>query len=94
MYYLIIFFFKKLNDSAASAHGVRSWKLSSVGRSLDGQPKIFLSGAPPCFGRHVKPLVSAAFIVVSTHQSALDPYGSYGPFSSCVILKKRPVPQQ
>jgi hypothetical protein len=27
----------------------------------------------PCFGRHVKPLVSAAFAVVSTHQPAQGP---------------------
>jgi hypothetical protein len=33
--------------------------------------KNLLSWAPPCFRRHVKPLVSAAFIVVSTHQPAL-----------------------
>jgi hypothetical protein len=26
-----------------------------------------LSRAPPCFGRHVKPLVPATFAVVSTH---------------------------
>ncbi|RVE43327.1 hypothetical protein evm_012031 [Chilo suppressalis] len=34
-----------------------------------------LSRAPPCFGRHVKPLVPAASAVVSTHQSALGPRG-------------------
>jgi hypothetical protein len=28
-----------------------------------------LSRAPPCFGRHVKLLVPAAFAVVSTHSS-------------------------
>jgi hypothetical protein len=28
-----------------------------------------LSQAPPCFGRHVKPLVSVAFAIVSTHSS-------------------------
>jgi hypothetical protein len=28
-----------------------------------------LSRAPPCFGRHVKPLVPAPFAVVSTHSS-------------------------
>jgi hypothetical protein len=37
--------------------------------------------APPCFGRHVKPLVPAAFAVVSTHQSALGSVVGYGPFS-------------
>jgi hypothetical protein len=30
-----------------------------------------LSRAPPCFGRHVKPFVPAAFAVVSTHQYPL-----------------------
>ncbi|RVE41034.1 hypothetical protein evm_014315 [Chilo suppressalis] len=33
--------------------------------------KNLLSRAPPCFGRHVKPLVPAASAFVSTHQSAL-----------------------
>jgi hypothetical protein len=37
--------------------------------------KNILSQTPPCFGRHVKPLVPAAFAVVSTHQSALGPRG-------------------
>jgi hypothetical protein len=37
--------------------------------------KNLLSRAPPCFGRHVKTLVPAAFAVVSTHQSALGPRG-------------------
>jgi hypothetical protein len=37
--------------------------------------KNLLSRAPPCFGRHVKPLVPAAFAVVSTHQPALGPRG-------------------
>jgi hypothetical protein len=37
--------------------------------------KNVLCRAPPCFGRHVKPLVPAAFAVVSTHQSALPPRG-------------------
>jgi hypothetical protein len=38
-----------------------------------------LSRAPPCFGRHVKPLVPAAFAVVSTHQPALGPRGGLWP---------------
>jgi hypothetical protein len=33
--------------------------------------KPLFSRAPPCFRRHVTPLVSAAFAVVSTHQPAL-----------------------
>jgi hypothetical protein len=38
-----------------------------------------LSRAPPCFGRHVKPLAPAAFTVVSTHQSALGTRGGLWP---------------
>jgi hypothetical protein len=33
--------------------------------------QIWLFWAPPCFRRHAKPLVPAAFAVVSTYQSAL-----------------------
>jgi hypothetical protein len=35
--------------------------------------------APPCFGSHVKPLVPAAFAVVSTNQPALGPRGGLWP---------------
>jgi hypothetical protein len=41
--------------------------------------KNILSGAPPCFGKHVKPLVPAAFAVFSTHQPALGPRGGLWP---------------
>jgi hypothetical protein len=41
--------------------------------------KNVLSRAPPCFGRHVKPLIPAAFAVVSTHQPALGPRGGLWP---------------
>jgi hypothetical protein len=37
--------------------------------------KNLLSRAPPCFRRHVKPLVPAAFAVVSAHPPALGPPG-------------------
>jgi hypothetical protein len=33
----------------------------------------------PCFGRHVKPLVPAAFAFVSTHQTALGLRGGLWP---------------
>jgi hypothetical protein len=55
-----------------SALGVRSRKLST---GLNGWPvlgwvtKNLISQAPPCFGRHVKPLVPVAFAIVSTHSS-------------------------
>jgi hypothetical protein len=58
-------------------YSVRSRKLSNVGQSL--VTKNLLSRAPPCFGWHAKPLVSAAFAVVSTHQSALGSRGELWP---------------
>jgi hypothetical protein len=47
-----------------------------------------LSRAPPCFGRHVKPLVPAAFAFVSTHNSHGARVVGYGPFSLSVIHKE------
>jgi hypothetical protein len=41
--------------------------------------KNLLSRAPPCFGRHVKPLVLVAFAVVNTHQPTLGPRGGLWP---------------
>jgi hypothetical protein len=57
--------------------GVRSRSSENVGYWMGKQ--ILLSRAPPCFARHVKPLVKAAFAVVSTHQSALSPRGGLWP---------------
>jgi hypothetical protein len=51
--------------------------------------KILLPRAPPCFRR---PLVQAAFAVVSTHQPVLDPRGGYGSISLCVIHKESLCP--
>jgi hypothetical protein len=50
--------------------------------------KNLLSCAPPCLGRHVKPLISAAFAVVRTYQPALDPSGGLWPVVLCVIHKE------
>jgi hypothetical protein len=47
--------------------------------------KNVLYRAPPCFERHVKPLVPAAFTVVSTHQSALGQRGGLWPVPLGVI---------
>ncbi|CAG9784344.1 unnamed protein product [Diatraea saccharalis] len=44
-----------------------------------GDQKLLLSRATPCFGRHVKPLVPAAFAVVNTVQSALGQRGGSWP---------------
>jgi hypothetical protein len=41
--------------------------------------KNLLSRASPCFGRHVKSLVLAAFAVVNTYQPALGPRGGLRP---------------
>jgi hypothetical protein len=54
---------------AVSALSVRSRKLSIVEVSHWIGDQNLLSRAPPCFGRHVKLLVPAAFPVVSTHSS-------------------------
>jgi hypothetical protein len=48
--------------------------------------KNLLFRAPTCFERHVKPLVPAAFTVVSIHQSAR--VVGYSQFSLCVIHKE------
>jgi hypothetical protein len=56
--------------------GLRSRKLRNVGWLGD---QILSSLASPCFGRQVKPLVQAAFAVVSTHQSALGSRGELWP---------------
>jgi hypothetical protein len=51
--------------------------------------KNLLSRAPPCFGRHVKPLVPAAFAVVSIHQPThWDRVLGYDPFFLCVIYQE------
>jgi hypothetical protein len=50
---------------AVRAFSVRSRKLSNALKGQDGWPKFIIS----FFGRHVKPLVPAAFAVVSTRSS-------------------------
>jgi hypothetical protein len=59
-----------LDGRAVSALSIRTRKLSNdrkVSHWMGDQ--ILLSRAPPCFGRHVKLLVLAAFAVVSIHSS-------------------------
>jgi hypothetical protein len=65
-------------NGPAVRFGVRSRKLSNIGHWMGDQKFIIDSKAPPCFGRHVKPVL-AAFAVVSTHQSALGPRGGLWP---------------
>jgi hypothetical protein len=66
--------------------GVRSRKLSKRWSVIRWVTKN-VSRAPSCFGKHVEPLVPAAFAVVSTHHHALGPRGGLYP-SLCVILKE------
>jgi hypothetical protein len=62
--------FEELDGLAVSALGVQSRKLSNVLKvSHRMGDKNLSSRDPPCFGRHVKPLVPAAFAVVSTYSS-------------------------
>jgi hypothetical protein len=56
--------------------------------------KNLLFRAPPCCERHVKPLVAAAFAVVSTQQSALSLRGGFRPVLFMCDPLRRPVPQQ
>jgi hypothetical protein len=56
--------------------------------------KNLLSRAPPCFESHVKPLVPAAFAVVSSHQPALGPRGVLWPVLLMCNPYGRPVPQK
>jgi hypothetical protein len=71
--------FNKLDDPAVSAlrraivEDKQRWSV------IGWVNKNLLSRALPCFGRHVKPLVPAAFAVVSTHQPALGPLGGLWP---------------
>jgi hypothetical protein len=45
----------------AIAEGKQRWSV------IEWVTKILLSRAPPCFGKHVKPLIAAAFAVVGTY---------------------------
>jgi hypothetical protein len=56
--------------------------------------KNVLFRVPPCFGRHVKPLVPAAFADVSTHHPVLGPRGGLWPVLLMCNLYKRSEPQQ
>jgi hypothetical protein len=53
---------------------------------IDWVTKNLLSRTPPCLGRNVKPLVPAAFVVVSIHQPAMGPLGGLW----LVLLKCNP----
>jgi hypothetical protein len=56
----------KVNKPISSM--VDRWLSGQCARRAMGDQNL-LSQAPPCFGRHVKPLVPVAFAIVSTHSS-------------------------
>jgi hypothetical protein len=74
---------EELDGPVVSALCVRTWKLSNVRKGpMDDQNFISRARALPCFGRHVKLLVPAAFAVVSIHSSFKD---------GCCQLGRRPI---
>jgi hypothetical protein len=75
--YLIIS--EELDDPAVSAFRRAIAEVKQCWSVIGRVTKNLLSRAPLCFGRHVKPLVPAAFVVVSTHQSALGLRGELWP---------------
>jgi hypothetical protein len=75
-------------NQRAIAEDKQSWSI------IGWVTKNLLCRAPPCFGRHVKPVVLAAFVVVITHQPALGPRGGLWPVVLMCIPQRRPIPQQ
>jgi hypothetical protein len=59
--------------------GVRLWKLSNVGQSLDGRPKIYLFKLFRASEDTLNPWPRLHCAVVSTHQPALGPRGGLWP---------------
>jgi hypothetical protein len=66
---------EKFNGPVISALRRVIAEVKQLGGVIRWVIKNLLSRAPPCFGRHVKPLIPAALAVVSAHQPALDPRG-------------------
>jgi hypothetical protein len=66
---------EELDEPAVSALRFAIAEVKQCRLVIGWVTKNLSSRAPPCFGRHVKPLplVPAVFGVVSTHQSALVP---------------------
>jgi hypothetical protein len=76
---------KELDDPAVSALRRVIAEVKQHWPVIGWVSENLLYRAPSCFGKHVKPLVPAAFAVVSTYQPAL--LVGYGRFSSRVIQK-------
>jgi hypothetical protein len=66
---------EELNGPAVNALHLVQFSWTAFGWVAKNLP----SRAPPCFRRHVKMLVPAAFAVFRTHQSALGLHGVLWP---------------
>jgi hypothetical protein len=64
-----------LDDPAVSALRHAIAKVEQRWSVIALVTKNLLSQAPPCFGKHFKPLVPAAFAVISRHHPALGQRG-------------------
>jgi hypothetical protein len=69
--------YEELNGPAVSARAIAEVKQRWA--AIGWVTKNLSSRAPSCFGRHVKPLDLAPFVVVSTYQPALGLYGGLWP---------------
>jgi hypothetical protein len=91
--YIYIFRFdlhiiEEFDGPAVSALGVRSWKLSNIGQSLDGCPKVY-------YLELLRPTEDTLSRWSRLHLQSLAPTNphrarvvGYGPFSLWVILKE------
>jgi hypothetical protein len=70
---------EELGGPTVSALGVRSWKFMQRWLVVGCVTKNVLARAFPYFGRHVKPLVRAAFVDVSIRQCPLSSRGGLWP---------------
>jgi hypothetical protein len=87
MEYMCQFVHEELDDYAVSALQRVIAEVRQSWSVIGWVTKNLLSRAPSCLGRHVKPLVPAAFAVVSINPQWARLVG-YGPFSLCVIHKE------
>jgi hypothetical protein len=74
-------FIEELDGPAVSALWLAIVEVKQRWSVIGWVTKNLLSRGPPCFERHVKPLVPAAL-------TALARVVGYGPFSLCVIHKE------
>jgi hypothetical protein len=82
----INFEYKSVNY--ASFNSVVDFFFTDVHRLPKSKKEDMVVSPSPCFGRHVKLLVLAAFAVVNTHLPHWTRVVGYGPFSLCIIDKE------